>query len=111
MLGGKDYGGAAFAPFFKTFQQLESFHSLAHAPPLLSALHTLFGEPALVHPRHIARVVFPNVNEGKTMPHQVILRKITAKTNPCSNKTEITVIVTSAHAVECRIGSTCKAPV
>ena len=67
---GKDYGGAEFTPFFQTFQQLESFHSLAHSPPLLGALRTLFGEEPLVHPRHIGRIVFPNRNEGKTMPHQ-----------------------------------------
>ena len=40
--GSKDYGGAEFTPFFKTFQQLESFHSLAHAAPLLDALRVLF---------------------------------------------------------------------
>jgi hypothetical protein len=68
--GSKDYGGEEFEPFFKTFQQLESFHSLAHAAPLLHALRVLFDEEPLVHPRHIARIVFPNVNEGKTMPHQ-----------------------------------------
>jgi ectoine hydroxylase-related dioxygenase (phytanoyl-CoA dioxygenase family) len=51
-------------------QLLESFHALAHEPKLLGALTALFGEQILVHPRNIARLIFPNNTLFTTPAHQ-----------------------------------------
>lgn len=42
--------------------QLEDFHALARHPELLGVLGVLFNEPVLVHPRNIARMIFPHFN-------------------------------------------------
>jgi hypothetical protein len=56
---------------FQCWQQLESFHTLPHAPGLLAVLAQLFGEPAFPHPRHIGRLIFPGGEQkDKTNPHQ-----------------------------------------
>ena len=39
--------------------KLESFHALAHDPAMLAMYRDLIGEAVLVHPRNIARIIFP----------------------------------------------------
>jgi ectoine hydroxylase-related dioxygenase (phytanoyl-CoA dioxygenase family) len=51
-------------------QKLESFHRLPHHPRLLSVFEALFGEPVMVHPRHIARMITPHRAMVPTPPHQ-----------------------------------------
>ena len=61
-------GMPEYWPVFDEFQRLESFHALAHSPPILRMLETLFGESVLVHPRNIGRIMFPST--PTTPPHQ-----------------------------------------
>lgn len=49
---------------------LEVFHALAHEPALLEIFETLFQEEVLVHPRNIARIIFPQAKQFTTPPHQ-----------------------------------------
>ena len=50
--------------------RLRSFHALALHPRLLRILELLFGEPPLVHPRHICHPVFPDDPHHVSVPHQ-----------------------------------------
>lgn len=63
-------GSPEYMAVYDEIQCLESFHTLAHQPPLLAALRELFGEEVLVHPRNIARVMFPQNNTFTTPAHQ-----------------------------------------
>jgi len=63
-------GDPEYMAAYDEIQRLESFHALAHQPPLLAALRSLFGEEVLVHPRNIARVMFPQNNDYTTPAHQ-----------------------------------------
>ncbi len=63
-------GEPQYMAAYDEIQRLESFHTLAHQPPLLDALRNLFGEEVLVHPRNIARVMFPQNNLHTTGAHQ-----------------------------------------
>lgn len=63
-------GDPKYMAAYDEIQRLESFHTLAHQPPLLAALRSLFGEEVLVHPRNIARVMFPQNNVHTTPAHQ-----------------------------------------
>lgn len=51
-------------------QRLEAFHRMAHQPGLLALYHALLGEPLLVHPRHIMRLMLPTRLNHPTPPHQ-----------------------------------------
>jgi hypothetical protein len=55
---------------YDDLQRLESFHALPHHPNLLNLLQDLFGEEVLLHPRHIARLIFPMYEQETTPPHQ-----------------------------------------
>lgn len=60
----------AFMAVYDAVQRLEAFHRLALHPALRALYDTLFAEPALPHPRNIARLMFPG-NRGETTPaHQ-----------------------------------------
>ena len=59
-----------FMAVYNQIQRGEAFHSLAHAPALIAMLETLFGEPALAHPRNIARIIFPRNTLHTTPSHQ-----------------------------------------
>ncbi len=59
-----------YAPVYDQILHLESFHSLPHTPRLVKLFRDLFNEEPLLHPRHIARVIFPNSEEETTPPHQ-----------------------------------------
>jgi ectoine hydroxylase-related dioxygenase (phytanoyl-CoA dioxygenase family) len=61
-------GMAEFWPVFTDFQRLECFHALAHTPAILDMLESVLGEPVLVHPRNIGRIIFPTT--PPTPPHQ-----------------------------------------
>lgn len=63
-------GDPEYMAAYDEIQRLEAFHALAHQPPLLAALEGLFGEAVLVHPRNIARVMFPQNNRFTTPAHQ-----------------------------------------
>jgi len=64
-------GEAAFNDlYYKHVLRLEDFHALAHHPALIATLDALFGEPTLVHPRNIARIIFPQAAQFTTPAHQ-----------------------------------------
>jgi ectoine hydroxylase-related dioxygenase (phytanoyl-CoA dioxygenase family) len=63
-------GAPEYMSAYDEIQRLESFHALAHAGPIIRMLEALFGEPVLVHPRNIARVMFPQNNAYTTPAHQ-----------------------------------------
>lgn len=54
---------------YKTIQELEDFHKLAHNPALVKLMQDLLGPDLIVHPRKIARASFPGI-EYPTPPHQ-----------------------------------------
>lgn len=55
---------------YDPLQKMESFHALAHRPELIQLLRALLVEEVLVHPRNIARIVFPHAEFFTTPPHQ-----------------------------------------
>ena len=57
---------AAYEDVYKT----EAFHRLAHHPVVLDLMARLMGETVLIHPRHIARMMFPVKSTAPTPPHQ-----------------------------------------
>jgi len=57
-------------PVYDAIQRLESFHTLAHAQPLVDVVSKLVDEPVLVHPRNIARIIFPENVLYTTPAHQ-----------------------------------------
>src|SRR5579872_257723 len=59
-----------FMEVYNQVMRLEAFHALAHQPRLLKMFDSLFGEPTLVHPRNIARLIFPNNVRFTTPSHQ-----------------------------------------
>ncbi|MGB9416673.1 MAG: phytanoyl-CoA dioxygenase family protein [Acidobacteriaceae bacterium] len=69
--------GAAYGdpdPAFKhVYQQvfnLESFHALPHHAALKRVMNLLVGEPALVHPKPIGRLIFPRCERLTVHAHQ-----------------------------------------
>jgi hypothetical protein len=48
----------------------ESFHALAHDLAMLAMYRELLGEEVLVHPRNIARIIFPQNTKFTTPAHQ-----------------------------------------
>ena len=55
---------------YDAIQRLESYHAFPHHPNLMGLLRDLFGEEVLLHPRHIARLIFPKFEKETTPPHQ-----------------------------------------
>ncbi len=55
---------------YEDVQRLEAFHRLPHHPNLLKLYEGIFGEPVLVHARHIARMVTPHPAMEPTPQHQ-----------------------------------------
>ena len=51
-------------------QRLQDFHALAHEPAVLRLMRALLGETAFPHPLSIARLVFPEIRDWSTPPHQ-----------------------------------------
>jgi len=63
-------GQPEFFDVYRHVLALEDFHALAHTPRLIGMYDSLFGENALVHPRNIARIIFPKVVQYSTPAHQ-----------------------------------------
>lgn len=63
-------GNAKFNRVYSDILRLEEFHALAHQPAITGIYETLFQEPVLVHPRNIARVIFPRAENFTTPAHQ-----------------------------------------
>ena len=71
-LGTKLEGQDEYRPIMRAFQSLQSFHALSKSPRLLGVLDALFDEDTFVHPRNIGRIILPQKNDFKTMPHQCV---------------------------------------
>lgn len=63
-------GQPEFGAVYTEIQKLESFHALAHQSGILDAVRTIVQEDVLVHPRNIARVIFPQNTDYTTPAHQ-----------------------------------------
>lgn len=63
-------GNPAYMAVYNRIMKLEAFHRFAHQPAILGMLGDLFNEPAFVHPRNIARIIFPNLKAHTTPAHQ-----------------------------------------
>jgi hypothetical protein len=63
-------GEPTFALLYDRVMKLEAFHALAHDPAMLMMYEELLGEPVLVHPRNIARIIFPQNTKFTTPAHQ-----------------------------------------
>ncbi len=59
-----------FMAVYNRVMKLESFHTLAHHPPLEAMFDDLFDEACFVHPRNIARIIFPHNEKYTTPAHQ-----------------------------------------
>lgn len=55
---------------YRAIQSLESFHAIAHDESVTGTLARLFDEDVLVHPRKIARVIWPGDPKITTPSHQ-----------------------------------------
>jgi len=60
----------AYMAVYNQVMKMEDFHALAHQPALLHMFDALFDEPTLVHPRNIARIIFPQNVKYTTPAHQ-----------------------------------------
>jgi hypothetical protein len=65
--GGTD---PAFKDVFDRVLKLESLHSFVHHPALLSLMERFAGPRVLVHPKFVARAVFPNCERIRHRIHQ-----------------------------------------
>ena len=63
-------GQAAWWEVYDPLQKSRVFHALAHRAELMGVMERLFGEAALVHPRNIARITFPDAAFFTTPAHQ-----------------------------------------
>ena len=59
-----------FYVIYRDIYKLELFHRLAHSPEIMDVMRGLVGDPVLVHPTNIARVVFPTESVAATPSHQ-----------------------------------------
>lgn len=77
-------GQPEFNAVYAHIQKLESFHSLAHQPGILDVVKTIVQDDVLVHPRNIARVIFPENTAFTTPAHQDFIHiKGTSETYTC----------------------------
>jgi phytanoyl-CoA dioxygenase PhyH len=60
----------SFRRAYKQIFSLESFHAFAHHPALRRAMHLLVGPRLLIHPKPIARLMFPNCEQFIVHEHQ-----------------------------------------
>ncbi|MCC7358914.1 MAG: phytanoyl-CoA dioxygenase family protein [Anaerolineales bacterium] len=63
-------GVGVTVPAYEDVYKTEAFHRLAHHPAVVSLMAKLMGETVLIHPRHIARMMFPVKSTAPTPPHQ-----------------------------------------
>ncbi|HEY8743987.1 MAG TPA: phytanoyl-CoA dioxygenase family protein [Chloroflexota bacterium] len=77
-------GQAEFNAVYSEIQKLESFHALAHQQGILDIVRVIVEDNVLVHPRNIARVIFPENTTFTTPAHQDFIHiKGTADTYTC----------------------------
>lgn len=55
---------------YDDIQKIEAFHALAHDPSIVRVMRALLGPTAFPHPLSICRLVFPDIAEWSTPPHQ-----------------------------------------
>jgi ectoine hydroxylase-related dioxygenase (phytanoyl-CoA dioxygenase family) len=60
----------AFKRVYEKVFNLEAFHSFAHHPKLREVMRMLVGPKLLVHPKPIARLIFPNCDRSLIQAHQ-----------------------------------------
>ena len=60
----------AFKRVYEKVFNLEAFHSLAHHPKVREVMRLLVGPKLLVHPKPIARLIFPNHDRSVIHAHQ-----------------------------------------
>lgn len=60
----------SFKPVYERVFSLESFHALAHHAVLRSVMQMLTGPGLLIHPKPVARLIFPNCERFIIQPHQ-----------------------------------------
>jgi len=60
----------AFKRVYEKVFNLEAFHSLTHHPKLCNVMRLLVGPKLLVHPKPIARLIFPNYDRSVIHTHQ-----------------------------------------
>jgi len=65
-----DCGVGVSRAAYQDIYRLEAFHRLAHHPAILGVIEAVCGEGVLVHPRHIARMMFATAANAPTPPHQ-----------------------------------------
>lgn len=63
-------GSPGFWAVYDQVQCLELFHALPHRPELYKVIEMLVQEQPFLHPRNIARIVFPQTEHFTTPPHQ-----------------------------------------
>ena len=63
-------GEEAYFEVYDKVQCLQDFHALAHEPAVLGLMQALLGDTAFPHPLSIARLVFPEMPDWSTPPHQ-----------------------------------------
>jgi ectoine hydroxylase-related dioxygenase (phytanoyl-CoA dioxygenase family) len=59
-----------FMEVYDRIMKLEAFHDLAHDPSMIAMYDRFFGEATLIHPRNIARIIFPQNVKYTTPSHQ-----------------------------------------
>ena len=63
-------GEEEYFQVYDRIQRLQDFHALAHEPAVMSVMKSLLGATAFPHPLSIARLVFPEIRDWSTPPHQ-----------------------------------------
>ncbi len=59
-----------FMAVYNKVMRLECFHVLAHQPAISKVVEQITQDQVLVHPRNIARIIFPNNEKYTTPAHQ-----------------------------------------
>jgi hypothetical protein len=77
-------GQPEFNAVYGEIQKLESFHNLAQQQGILDLVRTIVQDDVLVHPRNIARLIFPENTTFTTPAHQDFIHiRGTAETYTC----------------------------
>jgi ectoine hydroxylase-related dioxygenase (phytanoyl-CoA dioxygenase family) len=77
-------GQPGFMEVYTKVQHLESFHALAHDPGIVEVVRLVVQDEVLVHPRNIARIIFPEITTYTTPAHQDFIHiKGTPETYTC----------------------------
>jgi ectoine hydroxylase-related dioxygenase (phytanoyl-CoA dioxygenase family) len=63
-------GDPEYTDVYHEVYKLESFHSSAHEPEIMSMVAKIAGRPVMPHPQKIARLWFPKYTEHTTPIHQ-----------------------------------------